>query len=109
MTENKTLSFLEGELTQRLHSLQENFLLRESVSQVQKPGFIDFISSDYLGLRFDKRLVQGAAECGEQNGAGAGASRVVFNENDWLKTLEEKVAELAQFPKSAFLAVFEAP
>lgn len=54
--------------------------------------YLNFSSNDYLGLRFDPRLIDRAQAWAAQYGAGAGASRLVTGNLDIFTTIENKLA-----------------
>ncbi len=55
--------------------------------------YIDFSSNNYLGLRDDERVKEGAIEAVKKYGAGSGASRIVTGTAEIYRTLEDKLAE----------------
>lgn len=54
--------------------------------------YLNFSSNDYLGLRFDPRLIARSREWTERYGAGAGASRLVTGNLDIFTSVEKKIA-----------------
>ncbi len=54
--------------------------------------YLNFSSNDYLGLRFDPRLIARAKEWTDRYGAGAGASRLVTGNLDLFGKIENKLA-----------------
>jgi 8-amino-7-oxononanoate synthase len=65
---------------------------------------LDFSSSDYLGVRTDARLAEGASEWAHRYGSGAGASRLVVQFCDKLDSLESRFAELTGWESAVLFA-----
>jgi len=64
------------------------------VVQVGGRSLVNLCSNDYLGLASDARLRRAAAEAAEQEGAGAGAARLVAGDLPVHGRLERRLAEL---------------
>jgi 8-amino-7-oxononanoate synthase len=67
-------------------------------------SYLNFASNDYLGLRFDQRLIARAMQWAEEYGVGAGASRLVTGNLDLFAPIETKVARLKGKPAALVMA-----
>jgi 8-amino-7-oxononanoate synthase len=85
------MTSLDDFARRKLTTLQADTLLRALPES--RPNAINFCSNDYLGLSQDPRLKAAAAAALEQ-GAGAGASRLVTGNHALYATLEAKIAAL---------------
>lgn len=56
------------------------------------PGFINFTSNDYLGLREDPRVLETGIKAAEKYGAGAGASRIAGGNHPLFDEFANKIA-----------------
>ncbi len=84
-----------------LQDLEEKGLRRELRTVESAQGrevvidgkrFLNFCSNNYLGLADDERLKKAAAACLEEQGLGAGASRLVCGNLSAHRVLEEEIA-----------------
>lgn len=60
--------------------------------RADRRDYLNFSSNDYLGLRFDPRLIDRAQDWAGRYGAGAGASRLVTGNLDIFTAIETKLA-----------------
>jgi 8-amino-7-oxononanoate synthase len=67
-------------------------------------SYINFSSNDYLGLRFNKALVERAKAWADRWGVGSGASRLVTGNLDPFAPIEAKVARLKGTPAALVMA-----
>ena len=67
-------------------------------------SYVNFSSNDYLGLRFNKTLVDRVMAWAEIYGVGSGASRLVTGNLDLFAPIEAKVAHLKGKPASLVMA-----
>lgn len=67
-------------------------------------SYVNFSSNDYLGLRFNKTLVDRVMAWAENYGVGSGASRLVTGNLDLFAPIEAKVAHLKGKPVSLVMA-----
>lgn len=67
-------------------------------------SYVNFSSNDYLGLRFNKALVDRVMAWAENYGVGSGASRLVTGNLDLFAPIEAKVAHLKGKPVSLVMA-----
>jgi len=67
-------------------------------------SYVNFSSNDYLGLRFNKALVDRVMAWAEIYGVGSGASRLVTGNLDLFAPIEAKVAHLKGKPASLVMA-----
>ena len=67
-------------------------------------SYVNFSSNDYLGLRFNKTLVDRVMAWAEIYGVGSGASRLVTGNLDLFAPIEAKVAHLKGKPVSLVMA-----
>jgi 8-amino-7-oxononanoate synthase len=94
-----------------LEKLKENFLYRE-IKKIEKlegkyiyfesKKYLDFSSSNYLGLRDDKRIIEVMKKALDEYGVGSGASRLVVGTAKVFEELEEYIAELKNKEKALF-------
>ena len=94
-----------------LEKLKENFLYRE-IKKIEKleskyiyfegKKYLDFSSSNYLGLRDDKRIIEVMKKALDKYGVGSGASRLVVGTAKVFEELEEYIAELKNKEKALF-------
>lgn len=87
----------------KLESLKDQSLYRE-IRKIEKledkylyingQKYLDFSSSNYLGLRDDKRVVKAVKKALDIYGFGSGASRLVVGNSKIFDELEELLAEL---------------
>ncbi len=80
----------EDELAADLDELSEAGLLREARHEPE--GCVSFASNDYLGLRRDPRVVEGAARALREFGAGSGSSRLIGGTLPLTGQLESRLA-----------------
>lgn len=64
--------------------------------------YLDFSSSNYLGLRDNKEVKEAVKKAVDKYGVGSGASRLVVGTCDLYKTLEEKLTKLKKQGKTLF-------
>ena len=62
--------------------------------------YLDFSSSNYLGLRDDKRVVEAVKKSLDIYGLGSGASRLVVGNSKVFDDLETKLAQLKNKEKA---------
>jgi 8-amino-7-oxononanoate synthase len=67
-------------------------------------SYINFSSNDYLGLRFNKTLIDRAKAWADAWGVGSGASRLVTGNLDPFSPIEAKLARLKGKPASLVMA-----
>ena len=68
------------------------------------PDLLDLAGNDYLALRTDPRVVDGAVRATREHGAGAGASRLVTGTHPVHAELEATLAELTGSPAALVLS-----
>ena len=89
------------EIKEKLISLKGEGLFRE-IKDIEKlegkhiwmegNKYLDFSSSNYIGFRDDRRIIDAAIDALEKYGMGSGASRVVVGTASLYKELEELIA-----------------
>src|SRR5680860_979686 len=67
-------------------------------------SYVNFSSNDYLGLRFNKALVDRVMAWAEIYGVGSGASRLVTGNLELFAPIEAKVAHLKGKPAALVMA-----
>lgn len=63
-----------------------------------------FVDNDYLGLRRDPRLVEGAIGAMREFGVGSGGSRLLGGQNPLFENLEENIAHFFGAPNALFFS-----
>lgn len=63
-----------------------------------------FCGNDYLGLRFDPRVIAASARAAQTHGTGAGSSRLVSGHTDLHEAAEAALAELVRRPAALLTA-----
>ena len=99
------------ELKRILAELKEASLFRE-IKNIEKiegkyiyiegKKYLDFSSSNYLGLRDDDRIKEAVKEAVDKYGVGSGASRLVVGTCDIYDKLEAQMSELKKQEKTLF-------
>ena len=93
---------LDQLLSAKIKRLEEANLLRnikttEHIDAIRvirgNKEFISFCSNDYLGLSYDKRLIEASIKATQKYGAGSGASRLVTGSGPLFDELEELLAK----------------
>ncbi|MBN1468333.1 MAG: pyridoxal phosphate-dependent aminotransferase family protein [Fusobacteriaceae bacterium] len=94
-----------------LEKLKEAFLYRE-IKKIEKlegkyiffegKKYLDFSSSNYLGLRDDRRIIEIMKKALDEYGVGSGASRLVVGTAKVFEELEEYLAKLKNKDKALF-------
>ena len=95
------MTLLDTWLADAAHAREEAGLTR--VTRVV-PELLDLAGNDYLALRTDPRVVEGAVRATREHGAGAGASRLVTGTHPVHAELEEALAGLTGAPCAVVLS-----
>lgn len=76
------------------HTLKKDALFRDIDKKIIPPHpLVDFSHNDYLGLSRHPRVIEGAQHYMEQYGVGSGASRVLLQNQQIFRQLEDKIAK----------------
>src|SRR5579885_3308842 len=103
--ESRYQAFLAGLARESLRrKLTEVSPIDARTIRVGAHDYVNFVSNDYLSLRFDRRLIERAADWSERYGVGSGASRLVTGNLDLFARIEAKVATLKGKPSALVMA-----
>ncbi len=104
-SESRYQAFLAGLARESLRrKLTEVSPIDARTIRVGAHDYVNFVSNDYLSLRFDRRLIERAADWSERYGVGSGASRLVTGNLDLFARIEAKVATLKGKPSALVMA-----
>ena len=99
------MSDIERAFENFLHKRENNNLKRQLIAVSRKTvrnirvcgkEYVNFSGNDYLGLTFNKDIIQAVADGVEKYGVGANASRLITGNLDIYERVEDKIAAFKQ-------------